>query len=144
MTTSRHIVALLQSYIAGDEGRFLSIATQLAAHEARQGHGKLAQELRELIDTARGKVAPVGRRGVGPAPVAQPKGELSSFLSVRYSDIRLSSMVLAPELHDRLARVLREQRQQERLRARALTPRRKLLLVGPPGPGKTLSASATA
>jgi len=144
MTTSRHIVALLQSYIAGDEERFLSIATQLAAHEARQGHGKLAQELRELIDSARGKSATVGRRGVGPVPLAQPKGELSTFLSARYSDIRLSSMVLTSELHDQLARVLREQRQQERLRARALTPRRKLLLVGPPGSGKTMTAAAIA
>jgi SpoVK/Ycf46/Vps4 family AAA+-type ATPase len=144
MTTSRHIVALLQSHIAGDEERFLQIATQLAAHEARQGHGKLAQELRELIDSARGKSATVGRRGVGPVPLAQPKGELSTFLAARYSDIRLSSMVLSPELHDRLARVLREQRQQERLRARALMPRRKLLLIGPPGSGKTMTAAAIA
>lgn len=144
MTTARHIVALLQSYIADDEERFLSIATQLAAHEARQGHGKLAQELRELIDSAKGKTAKVSRRGVGPVPLAQPKGELSAFLSARYSDIRLSSMVLAPELHDRLARVLREQRQQARLRARGLAPRRKLLLVGPPGSGKTMTAEAIA
>jgi SpoVK/Ycf46/Vps4 family AAA+-type ATPase len=144
MTTSRHIVALLQSHLAGDEDRFLSIATQLAAHEARQGHGKLAQELRELIDSAKGKTATVGRRGAGPVPLAQPKGELSGFLAARYSDIRLSSMVLTPALHDRLARVLKEQRQQERLRARALTPRRKLLLVGPPGSGKTMTAAAIA
>lgn len=144
MTTSRHIVALLQSYIAGDEDRFLSIATQLAAHEARQGHGKLAQEIRELIDSAKGKSVTVARRGVGPVPLAQPKGELSAFLAARYSDIRLSSMVLTPELHDRLVRVLKEQRQQDRLRARALMPRRKLLLVGPPGSGKTMTAEAIA
>jgi SpoVK/Ycf46/Vps4 family AAA+-type ATPase len=144
MTTSRHIVALLQSHIAGDEERFLSIATQLAAHEARQGHGKLAQELRELIDGAKGKAATVTRRGAGPVPLAQPKGELSAFLAARYSDLRLSSMVLVPELHARLARLLREQRQQERLRARALTPRRKLLLIGPPGSGKTMTAAAIA
>src|SRR5258706_13513664 len=144
MTTARHIVALLQSYVAEDNERFLSIATQLAAHEARQGHGKLAQELRELIDSAKGKSATVARRGAGPVPLAQPKGELSGFLAARYSDIRLSSMVLTPELHDRLARVLKEQRQQERLRARALTPRRKLLLVGPPGSGKTMTAAAIA
>jgi SpoVK/Ycf46/Vps4 family AAA+-type ATPase len=144
MTTSRHIVALLHSHAAGDEERFLSIATQLAAHEARQGHGKLAQELREAIDAARGKSSTVGRRGVGPVPLAQPKGELSTFLAARYSDIRLSTMVLSSDLHDCLARVLREQRQQERLRARALTPRRKLLLVGPPGSGKTMTAAAIA
>lgn len=144
MTTSRHIVALLQSHIAGDEHRFLTVATQLAAHEARQGHGKLAQELRELIDAAKGKSATVARRGAGPVPIAQPKGELSSLLAARYSDIRLNSMVLPPDLKHRLTRVVTEQRQQERLRARGLQPRRKLLLVGPPGSGKTMSAAALA
>ena len=144
MTTSRHLVALLQSHIAGDEQRFLTVATQIAAHEARQGHGKLAQELRELIDAAKGKGATVARRGAGPVPMAQPKGELSSLLAARYSDIRLSSMVLPQVLKDRLARVVTEQRQQEALRARGLQPRRKLLLVGPPGSGKTMSAAALA
>ena len=144
MTTSRHIVALLQSHISGDDQRFLTVATQLAAHEARQGHGKLAQELRELIDAAKGKSATVARRGVGPVPIAQPKGELSTLLSARYSDLRLNSMVLPPVFRERLARVVTEQRQQERLHARGLRPRRKLLLVGPPGSGKTMSAAALA
>src|SRR5690349_1806970 len=144
MTSARHILALLQSHIAGDEDRFLSVATQLAAHEARQGHGKLAQELRELIDEAKGKGATVGRRGAGPVPIVRPQGELTNLLAARYSDIRLSSMVLTPELEDRLRRVLREQRQQERLRARGLIPRRKLLLLGPPGSGKTMTAAALA
>ena len=52
MMTARHIVTLLKSHIAGDEDRFLATAMQLAAHEARQGHGKLAQELKELVDDA--------------------------------------------------------------------------------------------
>ena len=98
MTTARHIVALLRSHVDGDEERFLSVATQLAAHEARQGHGKLAQELRELIDAAKGKGATVARRGAGPVPLARPRGELSSLIAARYSDVRLSTMVLGAEL----------------------------------------------
>ena len=144
MTTARHIVALLQSHVAGDEDRFLSVATQLAAHEARQGHGKLAQELQELIDTAKGKRAVVAKQGAGPVPMVQPRGELAGLLAARYSDVRLNTMVLAPDLHESLARVLTEQRQQARLRARGLAPRRKLLLVGPPGSGKTMTAAALA
>lgn len=144
MTTSRHIVALLQSHIAGDDQRFFAVATQIAAHEARQGHGKLAQELRELIDAAKGKSATVARRGAGPVPLARPRGELSGLLAARYSDVRLNSMVLPDMLKERLARVVTEQRQQETLRARGLTPRRKILLVGPPGSGKTMSAAALA
>jgi SpoVK/Ycf46/Vps4 family AAA+-type ATPase len=143
MTTARHIVTLLKSHIAGDEDRFLSTAMQLAAHEARQGHGKLAQELRELVDSAKVKPASTPRRG-GPVPLAQPKGELAGLLSARYPDTRLKDMILPSNLQARLERVLLEQRQQEYLRDNGLQPRRKLLLVGPPGSGKTMTAAALA
>lgn len=53
MTANRHLIALLKSHIDGDNEHFLSVAMQVAAHEARQGHGKLARELRDLVDGAR-------------------------------------------------------------------------------------------
>ncbi|KOX59194.1 ATPase [Streptomyces purpurogeneiscleroticus] len=144
MSTARHIVALLRSHLDGDQEHFLTVATQLAAHEARQGHGKLATELREIIEEARGKTLHVARRGAGPVSIAQPRGELADLLNARYSDIRLSTMVLAPDLLARLKRVVQEQRQHERLKAHGLNSRRKLLLVGPPGSGKTMTAAALA
>lgn len=143
MTTARHIVTLLKSHIAGDRDRFLATAMQLAAHEARQGHGKLAQELKALVDAAKTQ-EPVMQRMGGPVPLVQPKGELVGLLSARYPDTRLPDMVLPEPIRARLDRVLTEQRQQEQLRTHGLRPRRKLLLIGPPGSGKTTTAAALA
>ena len=40
MATSDQLKALLKSHLDGDEDRFYSIAMQIAATEARSGHGK--------------------------------------------------------------------------------------------------------
>ncbi|WP_437777846.1 AAA family ATPase [Sorangium sp. So ce1097] len=143
MATAEQLKALVKSYSEGDEERFYAVAMQVAAHAARQGHGRLAQEMRDIIDAAKAKGLP--QRGErAPVPVVQPRGELAGLLSVGYPKTRLSDMVLEPTLHGRLSRILLEQRQREKLLANGLGPRRKILLVGPPGTGKTLTARALA
>jgi len=143
MSTARQIIALLKSYVEGEEQQFYSAALQMAAHEARQGHGKLAQEIRELVDQAKARGSAIERK-TGPVPLVQPKGELANLLSARYPDTKLSDMVLSPELEFRLKRILTEQKQRSRLQSYNLSPRRKILLVGPPGSGKTMTAAALA
>lgn len=143
MASAEQLKALLKSHLDGDEGHFYAVAMQVAAHEAKLGHGKLAQDLRALIDDAKQKkkLSPLHQ---GPVPISQPRGALSSLLAASYPKLRLSDMVLAPVTFSRLDRIIKEQRQIVKIRAFGLSPRRKLLLTGPPGTGKTMSANVLA
>lgn len=138
MATADQIKALIQSHLQADDDRFMAVAMQVAAHAARQGHGRVAGEIRTLVDRAKLE----RRRAARPVPIATPRGELAALLSVSYPDTRLADMVLPDEIRARFDRILREQRGRQKLLAHGLEPRRKLLLVGPPGSGKTMTAAA--
>ncbi|MFD7598767.1 AAA family ATPase [Kitasatospora sp. NPDC059812] len=138
--TADHLKALLNAHAAGDEDRFYSIALQVAAKSARQGHGKLAVELREIIDAARAEKI----LRLAPTPVVQPRGELASLLTAGYPDVRLDDMTLADDVRAPLDKVLHEQRQRARLERFGFTPVHRILLSGPPGTGKSMTAAALA
>jgi SpoVK/Ycf46/Vps4 family AAA+-type ATPase len=141
MATADQVKALVRSHAEGDDRQFYSVAMQVAARAARGGQSRFAQELRHLIDEARQSGSQARGRVV---PVAQPRGELAGLLSATYPETRMANMVLEPPVQAKLERVIVEQRQQDHLRARGFSPLRRLLLTGPPGTGKTMTASALA
>jgi SpoVK/Ycf46/Vps4 family AAA+-type ATPase len=145
MATADQVKALIRSHADGDDTRFYAIAMQVAAQAARSGHGKFAQELRELVDRVKARAKGTEpARGPKPVPLAQPRGELAGLLTVGYPKTRVADMALPEVLRARLERVLTEQRERDRLREHGFSPMRKLLLVGPPGTGKTMTAAALA
>ncbi len=143
MASSDQLKALLKSHLEGDDDRFYSVAMQVAAHEAKVGHGKLAEELRALVDQAKLRRIP-GQAGDKPVPIGRLRGELANLLSVSYPRARLADLVLSDELSHQLSRIVREQRHAADILAHGLQPRRKLLLMGPPGTGKSMTASVLA
>lgn len=142
--SAKNFIALLNSHVTGNEEQFLSIALQIAAQEARRGNTRDADELKRLVQQARDRDRISGERGQSVIPLARPRGELQEIVTSTYPKVRLDSMVLSDDLRKRLDRIVRQQSQRATLREHGQTPATHLLLVGPPGTGKTMTASALA
>lgn len=142
MATAEQLKALLRSHATGDEERFRAVALQIAAHSAKKGNTQLAQDLRALVDEARRVQAPAGvPRAV---PIARPAGELAGLVTASYPNTRLGEMVLSASVTASIGEVIEQYRQRDRLLSHGLTPKRRILLIGPPGCGKTMTASVLA
>jgi len=139
MAAAEQIKSLIRSFGEGDESRFYATAMQIAASEARKGHLDLADELKKLIDKSKSSKSVVRR-----LPVNAAQKELNDLLELVSPEIKLKDMVLSKEIQETLAKVIHEQKHLKKLLIHNLQPRRKLLLIGTPGSGKTMTAHALA
>lgn len=140
MANAELISELVRAHYSGDQRRFGNLLNQVIASESRAGHVRLAQRLRELrIEAEAAQESPAR-----PTQLARAPRDLAHVLSVAYSDVKLADLVLSPENRRALRRFVTEQRAAETLANHGLRPRRRLLLHGPPGCGKTMAAHALA
>lgn len=143
MATAAQVKALFESYKNGDDARFKAIATQIMAYEKNKGNTNFAKDLDDLIKGFSKRIDnKISSTSV--VPIVAPQGELSGLFEAKYSSIKLENLILSDNLSIKLNRVVKEQQEQQKLREYGLQPKSKLLLLGLPGTGKTMTAEALA
>jgi SpoVK/Ycf46/Vps4 family AAA+-type ATPase len=141
MSNAKQIVAMLRSRAEGDDEQFFSIALQVAAAEARQGRRETANDIRAAVDASR---AAGGVKPSIPIAFSRPRGDLEGLLELRPAAITLADVVVSAAIGDRLNNFLLQQSKRDWLREHGKAPSHRLLFVGPPGSGKTMTAEAVA
>jgi SpoVK/Ycf46/Vps4 family AAA+-type ATPase len=136
--SGEHVKALVQSHASGDDEAFYSVALQVAAQAARQGHHRLAAELKAAVDNSRAE------RPKKVTSIAQPRGDLSDLVIASHPTVSLKDLVLPEELAAQVRRILTEQLQRKNLLDHGFEPAHRLLFEGPPGTGKTMTAAVLA
>jgi len=134
MATAEQLKSLIRSHFADDRERFTTIALQLAAHEAKLGHSALAQDIRAMVDKAR----------FTRVRTIRYSRELNDLLIITEPGERLADLIVSDKMRGRIKRILSEFRQRDKLKKYGLKNRRKALLAGPPGTGKTMTAAVIA
>ena len=133
MATAEQVKCLVKAYANHDDEKFTTVALQIAAHEARVGHDAVARDLKKKIDLISKKKPETYR--------IEPVNPLFLFSS---PSVRASDLIVSADLATRIERVLIEFRNRRKLQSYGYANRRKLLLEGVPGTGKTLTASVIA
>lgn len=134
MAKADYIVSLIKSHYNHEPERFATMALQIAAHEAKLGHTRVAHEIKTIIDKA--KEAKTKTKAFAP--------DLQGLILENVPAVNLSDMIVSEDIKSKITRIISEFVQRDKLRKHDLENRRKILLSGPPGTGKTLTASIIA
>ena len=132
MATAEHIKNLIKAHLDHDDEKFKTVVLQIAAYEARHNHEGLARELKVLAEKSTSKVA-----------ILRPNIQ-NPMLSISMPADKLSDLVVSEDTLERIKRILSEYRNKNKLQKYGLSNRRKILIEGNPGTGKTFTASVIA
>lgn len=135
MARSDLLLAIVRSGARGDELAFRRAAEALIAEEEGKRHGVLASQLAEAL-TAKKPASNV-------TSIARNEA-LADLVHERFPERRLTELVLTAGVRRGVNELIEEHHRRDLLRSHGIEPRHRVMLVGPPGGGKTSLAEAVA
>ena len=132
--TANEVLTLVRSHHARDDDAFQRCIDIIAAGAARKGHTNFARSLHQVK-----KAAPTTAGWVVRLPP-----DLDKLMVETVPQVSLADVVANDEQRVLLDALLEEQHQREMLQNAGFPPARRVLLHGPPGTGKTMTAAAIA
>lgn len=135
MARSDLLISLVKAGRLTPDPRFRSAVEAIIAEERSKQHSALAEQLSAAL--LNGAPPSVAQSAATPTVVGDLLYELAPERS-------LDDLVLPRFVREELQRLIEEHRRGELLRSYGMGPRHRILLVGPPGNGKTSVAHALA
>ena len=137
----RELKQLFEAFRSGDELAFRRVAQRVIEEEEAKQHLALARDLKKIM--AGGGQDSVAGTVHLPAPPADRDNDWP-LAEVRHPSRYFSDQVLAAEAQDLLSGLAHEVTRWADLRSSGVPRRKRVLLYGPPGCGKTTAAEALA
>ena len=141
MAKASQLKALIKSHYDNDSNRFDTLSLQLAAHEATLGHNSLALEVKKLVDNSK-KNRTV--EAINSNNIKLYNNTIDELFIHSRPILDMDDIILPNSNQDKILKILSEYHNQEKLKKHGLKHRRKILLSGHPGTGKTMTASVIA
>lgn len=133
MATAEQVKSLIKAHIDQDDTKFKTVVLQIAASEAKQGHATIARELKDYSSK-------IGSR----SNVVKMNPSVDGMFLMTLPKDQLRDLIVSEDIEEKIQRILQEYRNQNKLRKFGLCNRRKILIEGAPGTGKTFTASVIA